>query len=118
MTVLMVLVIAVVILSHLAFMVMEMFFWTRPAVRKIFAMSEQKAIDSKALAANIGLYNGFLAAGLLWGLWLNTPGVLTFFLTCITLAGIYGGLTSKRSILVVQALPAAIGLGLVWITLF
>ncbi len=107
--------VGVVIASHLAFMAMEMFFWQTPKVRRIFGKTEEQALDSKVLAANVGLYNGFLAAGLLWGLWINTPGVLTFFLVCIVIAGVYGGLTAKRSILFIQGLPAIIALALVWL---
>jgi putative membrane protein len=113
--ILMLLLVLVVIISHIAFMLMEVVFWTHPKVRRIFAMSEEKAIDSKVLASNVGLYNGCLAAGLIWGLWEGSLSLLTFFLCSIFIAGCYGGFTAKRSILYIQALPAALALVLVWI---
>lgn len=104
-----------VALQHVLFLVLEMFFWTKPFGRRVFGLSQQLADDSKALAANQGLYNGFLAAGLVWAL---LPGphsfaVGVFFTSCVVVAGVFGGLTAKKSILVVQALPGAIALGLV-----
>lgn len=108
-------IIIVVILLHLLFAVLEMFFWLHPKVRKIFAMSIEKASDSKQLAANVGLYNGFLAAGLIWGLSQELVNILIFFLSCITIAGVYAGLTAKRTLLWVQAAPAFIALVLVWL---
>ena len=104
-----------VALQHLLFLALEMFFWTKPLGRRVFGLSQQLADDSKALAANQGLYNGFLAAGLVWAM---LPGphafaVGVFFTSCVVVAGVFGGLTAKRSILVVQALPGAIALGLV-----
>ena len=113
--ILMLLLVLVVIISHIAFMLMEVVFWTHPKVRRIFAMSEEKAIDSKVLASNVGLYNGCLAAGLIWGLWEGSLSLLTFFLCSISIAGFYGGFTAKRSILYIQALPAVLALVLVWI---
>jgi len=105
--------ISIVILLHILFMVLEMFLWNTPFGRKTFGLKEDYARQSAALAANQGLYNGFLAAGLLWGL-LSTGGfdALVFFLSCIIIAGIYGALTAKRSILFLQALPAAIAISL------
>ena len=105
--------ISIVILLHILFMVLEMFLWNTPFGRKTFGLKEDYARQSAALAANQGLYNGFLAAGLLWGL-LSTGGfdALVFFLSCIIIAGIYGALTAKRSILFLQALPAAIAMSL------
>ena len=102
-----------VALEHLYFLYLEMFLWTTPRGRKIFGNTAQKAEDSKVLAANQGLYNGFLAAGLLWGL--AYPGVAgvhiqMFFLGCVVVAGIYGGLTVKIRIMVLQAGPALVGL--------
>jgi putative membrane protein len=97
---------AFVALLHLGFMVLEMFFWTRPLGRKVFALTEQRARDSAQLAANQGLYNGFLAAGLVWGLLLGDRGICLFFLGCVVIAGLFGAATVKRSILYVQALPA------------
>ena len=106
--------VSLVILLHVFFMVLEMFLWTKPYGRKTFGLSEEHANSTATLAANQGLYNGFLAAGLLWGL-LSTGGfdALVFFLGCIIIAGIYGAFTVKPSILWIQALPAAIALILV-----
>jgi putative membrane protein len=107
-------VIALIALLHLWFLVLEMFLWTKPAGRRAFGLSVEFAEQSKALAANQGLYNGFLAAGLVWGLSLGSAGfsVRLFFLGCVLAAGIFGGLTASRKILWIQALPAAIGLTL------
>jgi putative membrane protein len=111
-------VVALVALLHLYFMVLEMFFWTKPLGRRAFGLSREVAESSKALAANQGLYNGFLVAGLVWALWrgVTTAGfdLALFFLGCVLVAGVFGGLTANRKILFVQALPAAIALGLVW----
>ena len=97
---------ALVALLHVGFMVLEMLFWTKPLGRKVFALTEQRAKDSAQLAANQGLYNGFLAAGLVWGLLLGDRGICLFFLGCVVIAGLFGAATVKRSILYVQALPA------------
>jgi putative membrane protein len=107
-------VIAVIALLHLWFLVLEMFLWTKPAGRRAFGLTAEFAEQSKALAANQGLYNGFLAAGLVWGLSLGSAGysVKLFFLGCVLVAGIFGGLTASRKILWIQALPAVIGLAL------
>jgi putative membrane protein len=104
---------AFVALQHFAFLVIEMFLWKRPFGRKLFQMSEQLANDSAPLAMNQGLYNGFLAAGLVWGLVRDDAAILTFFLACVIVAGIFGGLTAKISIMFVQGLPGAIALALV-----
>jgi putative membrane protein len=101
---------ALVALSHVGFMVLEMFFWDHPVGRKIFKMTPEASASSKTLAANQGLYNGFLAAGLIWGLWFGRDDVKIFFLTCVILAGIFGAATAKGSILFTQALPAALAL--------
>jgi len=105
--------ISIVILLHVLFLVLEMFMWNTPFGRKTFGLKEDFAKQSTTLAANQGLYNGFLAAGLLWGL-VSTGGydALVFFLSCIIIAGIYGALTANRSILFIQALPAMIALAL------
>ena len=105
--------ISIVIILHVLFLVLEMFLWNTPFGRKTFGLTEEYARQSAALAANQGLYNGFLAAGLLWGL-VSTDGyeTLVFFLSCIIIAGIYGALTAKRSILFLQALPATIAMAL------
>ncbi len=106
--------IAFVALLHLYFMVLEMFFWTKPLGLKIFRQSIEKAEASAVLAANQGLYNGFLAAGLIWGLFHPDPDdgfqIKTFFLLCVVAAGLYGAYSVSKRILFVQALPAAIAL--------
>jgi len=102
-----------VALSHLGFLVLEMFFWDHPVGRRIFGMTPEVSASSAALAANQGLYNGFLAAGLVWALWSGRPELKIFFLGCVVVAGVFGGLTAKTSILFTQALPAAIALALV-----
>ncbi|KZC17541.1 hypothetical protein RHOFW510R12_09155 [Rhodanobacter sp. FW510-R12] len=110
------LVIGLIVLLHAWFLILEMFLWTRPSGRRAFGTSAEFAEQSKALAANQGLYNGFLAAGLAWGLLLSGAEALhvkCFFLGCVLLAGIYGGITAARKVLWFQALPAAVGLALV-----
>ena len=102
--------IAFVALEHFGFMVLEMFFWTTPFGLKTFKQTPQQAQDSRVLAANQGLYNGFLAAGLVWPMLSSNDSVKVFFLACVLVAGIFGGLTSKRTILYVQALPALLAL--------
>ena len=100
---------------HLYILVLEMFLWDKPRGLKAFGLTPEFAAASKTLAANQGLYNGFLAAGLLWGLWLGASGgpVKIFFLLCVIVAGVYGALTANRKILFVQAIPAALALALV-----
>jgi putative membrane protein len=111
------LVTGLVALLHLWFLVLEMFLWTKPLGRRVFKLTEEKAQLTKALAANQGLYNGFLAAGLVWGLWLGADGqaIRVFFLGCVIVAGVFGAATVGRKILFVQALPAAVALGLTWV---
>src|SRR5215471_2820330 len=108
------LVIAIVALLHVYFLVLEMFLWDKPAGLRAFGQTLEAAKASKVLAANQGLYNGFLAAGLLWGLLLGPSGtgVKLFFLGCVLVAGLYGAGTASRKILFVQALPAAVGIAL------
>lgn len=98
---------------HLGFLVLEMFLWTTPTGRKVFGLDPAFAEQSKGLAANQGLYNGFLVAGLVWGLVEDRTDVKVFFLACVIVAGIYGAASVNRRILVVQALPALVALGLV-----
>jgi len=107
--------VALVALLHLWFLVLEMLFWTKPLGLRTFRLTPERAAASKALAANQGLYNGFLAAGLAWGLALGDAGnpIKTFFLGCIIVAGVFGALTVGRKILWVQALPGAVALALV-----
>ena len=106
--------IGLVALEHLYFLYLEMFVWTTPRVQRIFGTTPEIARDSRVLAANQGLYNGFLAAGLVWALVHPTAATGTqlaiFFLGCVIVAAVYGGLTVKRSILLVQGLPAALAL--------
>lgn len=110
--------VVLVALLHYYFLVLEMFLWTKPRGRKIFGTTEEQANNSAVLAANQGLYNGFLAAGLLWGLGLGAGGlsIKLFFLGCVLVAGTYGAATASLRILYVQALPAAAGLALTWFT--
>lgn len=108
--------IVVVAALHVGFLVLEMFFWEREIGLSIFSMTAQEAAISKTLAANQGLYNGFLAAGLLWGLVTARRGAVVFFLLCVLVAGIFGAATAKPTILFIQALPAAIALVLVFLT--
>lgn len=110
--------VVLVAVLHLYFLVLEMFLWTKPAGRRAFGLTESFALETRALAANQGLYNGFLAAGLLWGVWLGADGFSqkVFFLSCVIVAGIFGAATASRKILWVQALPAVIALAVVWAT--
>ena len=107
------LLIALVAALHVYFLVLEMFLWDQPKGRKIFGTTPEFAAASKKLAANQGLYNGFLAAGLVWGLWLGGSGtaIKVFFLCCVVIAGVYGAYSVNRRILFVQAAPAALALG-------
>jgi putative membrane protein len=108
-------VVGLVALLHVYFLVLEMFLWDKPTGLRAFGQTIEAARASKVLAANQGLYNGFLAAGLVWGLILGESGtgVKMFFLSCVLIAGLYGGATASRKIIFVQAVPAAIGLALV-----
>ncbi|HXY89971.1 MAG TPA: DUF1304 domain-containing protein [Xanthobacteraceae bacterium] len=110
--------VALVALLHGYFLVLEMFLWTKPLGLQTFRQSLAKAEESAVLAANQGLYNGFLAAGLVWGLLHPQPTVAfqikVFFLACVIVAGVYGAATVSKRILFVQALPAAIALALLW----
>lgn len=108
------LLVSLVALEHLYFLYLEMFAWTKPRTMKSFGTTKEFAEASKTLAANQGLYNGFLAAGLIWGL-LHTNAafgfqVRVFFLLCVLVAAVYGGFTAKRSILFVQGIPAILAL--------
>ena len=100
------LLVAIVALSHVGFLVLEMFLWTDPVGHRIFGTTPEFAAQSAVLAANQGLYNGFLAAGLLWGLVAGRRDLKIFFLACVIVAGVYGGLTAKMSILYIQGAPA------------
>ena len=111
--------VALVAALHVYFLILEMFLWTKPLGLKTFRNSPEKAADSAVLAANQGLYNGFLAAGLLFGLVQSNPDfsfqIKVFFLTCVIVAGVYGAVTVSRRILFVQAAPAAVALVLLWL---
>lgn len=105
-----------VALIHLYILVLEMFLWDKPQGMKAFGTTPEFARASKVLAANQGLYNGFLAAGLIWGIVLGEPGdpIKLFFLLCVAVAGLYGAATVSRKILYVQTIPAAIAIVGVW----
>jgi putative membrane protein len=111
-------VVTLVAALHLYFLVLEMFLWQTPFGMKTFGTTPEVAASSAVLAANQGLYNGFLAAGLLWALVSygvrGGRAILTFFLLCVLIAGIYGGATANPRILFVQGVPALIALALVW----
>ncbi len=106
--------IALVAALHVYFLILEMFLWNKPQGMKAFHLTPEKAAITKPLAANQGLYNGFLAAGLVWGLYLGTAGfsIKVFFLLCVIIAGVYGAMTVGKKILFIQAAPAALALAL------
>jgi putative membrane protein len=108
--------IVIVALLHVGFLALEMFFWDHPVGRKRFGMTPEYSKASATLAANQGLYNGFLAAGLIWGLITGEASIKIFFLVCVVIAGIYGGLTARRTILYIQALPGLLALIAVYLT--
>jgi putative membrane protein len=109
--------VALVAILHLWILVLEMFLWESPRARRAFGTSAEFAANTKVLAANQGLYNGFLAAGLIWALLAGVPGTgqpqALFFLACVAIAGIYGALTAARKILFVQTIPAVIAVAAV-----
>ena len=102
-----------VAISHVGILILEMFFWNHPIGHKIFSMTPEIAESSSVLAMNQGLYNGFLAAGLFWGLFTNRLDIKLFFLACVVVAGIFGGITAKTSILFTQGVPALLAFILV-----
>ncbi|MBL8546672.1 MAG: DUF1304 domain-containing protein [Hyphomonadaceae bacterium] len=104
------LLVALVALLHFGFLLLEMFLWTGTIGQRVFGMTPEFADQTAVLAANQGLYNGFLAVGLLWGAMRVSRDFMIFFLLCVIVAGIYGGLTAKMSILYLQALPGLIAL--------
>ena len=111
--------IALVALEHVYFLVLEMFLWTTPRTRAAFGMTAEQAEQSKVLAANQGLYNGFLAAGLIWALLAPVAyatQLALFFLGCVLVAGLYGRATANRRIWLLQALPAAIAIAAALLT--
>lgn len=111
--------VAAIAALHVYILVMEMFLWEHPRTRKAFGTTAEFSRQTKVLAANQGLYNGFLAAGLIWALALGAAGegrsVALFFLTCVLVAGVYGAATASRRILFVQAVPAALAIAAVWL---
>lgn len=106
-------VIGIIALIHIYILALEMFLWEKPVGLRVFGLTKEFAKATRTLAANQGLYNGFLAAGLIWGLWTDNIGVQQFFLGCVLVAGVYGAITANMRILWVQALPALIALVLV-----
>ncbi len=106
--------VALIALLHVYIMVLEMFLWTTPRALKAFGLTPEFAAETKVLAANQGLYNGFLAAGLIWSLVYPVPGfawqLAMFFLACIAVAGIFGAVTSSRRILFIQTVPAVLAM--------
>ena len=109
---------ALVALIHVYIVVLEMLLWTKPAGLRAFNMTPEFAQSTRVLAANQGLYNGFLAAGLIWGIWLGDAGepIKIFFLVCVAVAGIFGAATASRRILFVQTIPALIAVAAVIFT--
>jgi putative membrane protein len=110
--------VVLVAILHLGFLVLEMFLWSGPIGRRVFGLPPEVMKASASLAANQGLYNGFLAAGLIWGVILGPSGfsVRVFFLVCVVVAGVFGAVTAKRSILWIQALPGAVALALTFLS--
>ena len=110
--------VGLVALLHIYFLILEMFLWDKPYGRRVFGQSLDHARASKTLAMNQGLYNGFLAAGLVWGLSLGAAGnpIKLFFLGCVVIAGVFGGLTASRKIFIFQALPGLLALIAVWLS--
>jgi putative membrane protein len=102
----------IVAVLHVGFLVLEMLLWDKPYGLRAFRMTPEQAAATRVLAANQGLYNGFLAAGLIWGIWLGAAGdpVKIFFLSCVIVAGVFGAITASRNILFVQALPGFVAL--------
>ncbi|PWQ99661.1 DUF1304 domain-containing protein [Leucothrix arctica] len=109
-------IVAILALLHIYILILEMFFWESPRSLSAFGLTPELAKETVAMAANQGLYNGFLAAGLIWGLALGSEGrsVKIFFLLCILAAGVFGAVTVKPQILLIQAVPAVLGLLLIW----
>ena len=112
------LLVGIVAILHALFLVLEMLLWTKPLGRKIFHLSEQKARDTAVMAANQGLYNGFLSAGLIWGMLAShtSRDILFFFLICVIIAGVYGAITANRIIFWIQAFPALLALSVILYT--
>ncbi len=111
--------ILLVALIHAYFLVLEMFRWEAPRTRKVFGTTPEFAAESRVMAANQGLYNGFLSAGLIYGFWLGQAGapLISFVLVCVVIAGIYGAITATKAAFVAQTIPAALALGAFWLGL-
>ena len=111
--------IALIALLHVYILVLEMFLWEKPAGLRAFRNTPEKAAITRVLAANQGLYNGFLAAGLAWGLWLGDAGkpIELFFLICVAIAGVFGAATAAKKILYIQTVPALIAIACLWLNL-
>lgn len=109
--------VALIAALHVYILVLEMVLWDTPRGRRAFGLTPEFAKQTRVLAANQGLYNGFLAAGLAWGLWLGPAGqgITVFFLLCVLVAGLFGAATAARKILYIQAVPAAVALALVFL---
>ena len=105
-----------VAISHVGILMLEMFYWDHEVGRKVFAMTAEQSANTAILAMNQGLYNGFLAAGLFWGVITKRFDVKVFFLACVIVAGVFGAATAKESILFTQAMPAAIALLFVYLS--
>lgn len=107
----------VIALIHIYILILEMFLWDKPQGIKAFGTTPAFAAESKTLAANQGLYNGFLSAGLIWGIWLGEAGdpIKIFFLLCVAVAGVFGAVTVGRKILFIQTIPAVVALVAVWL---
>ncbi|QFP75143.1 DUF1304 domain-containing protein [Deinococcus sp. AJ005] len=116
MSILAIILIALVALEHFYILMLEMFLWQREQTRRIFGVSAALADQTVAMAANQGLYNGFLAAGLTWGLLTQRTDVMVFFLACVVVAGLYGAMTVSPRIALVQAFPAGLGLLALWLS--
>jgi len=110
--------VCLIAIIHVYFLILEMFLWDKPYGLKTFGLTREFALQSKSLAANQSLYNGFLAAGLIWGVFLGAAGdhIKIFFLVCVIVAGAYGAITVNKRIFFVQALPAIITLALFLMT--
>ncbi|BCE03077.1 DUF1304 domain-containing protein [Marinicellulosiphila megalodicopiae] len=106
--------VGLVAVEHIYILIIEMFYWNKPYGRRMFGLKEGFANESKVLAANQGLYNGFLAVGLFWGMFHPNEAfgtqIQTFFLGCVLVAAIYGGLSAKKSIIITQGLPALLAM--------
>ncbi len=102
--------VGLIALLHVYIMVLEMFLWTTPRAMKAFGTTPELAAQTRVMAGNQGLYNGFLAAGLIWGLITGSAAIQLFFLACVAVAGLYGAATANRRILFIQTMPATLAI--------